>query len=269
MKKAPHKFSEKFISILIEQNFTELRGIFSYLPKASIYGEPGLIWIDSQINYPGWNTVFWTRLTSLKALEKIYKIKKYFSEKMLPFVWWIGPSTQPENLENLLLENGFVHTEDSPGMAFELVNNDVELEKIDNFKIKQIKQIPELYDFVKIIKESYELPALCDDALITLFSELNIKGHSPFSHYLGYYQEKPVATASLFRAAGVGGIHFIATLSEYRGRGFGRAMTIFAMQQAKLMGYSLAVLRASQMGETIYKNIGFKEYCRLNKFSIS
>lgn len=269
MKKMSPKtleISDQFISLLIEQNCTELRGLFSQIRGARLFGEPGLLWVDSGISYSPWNSVIWSRLAPRQARSKLREIKVHFQERKVPFCWWTGPSTLPKNLKNMLLENGFNHSEDSPGMAIGLSGNNIKFQQSNELKINPVRRMEELKELVKIIKICYQMPEESEIPLLNLFEDLGLTGDVPLFHYLGFYREKPVAVASLFPTAGVGGIHFVGTLPEFRGRGFGREITLFAMRQAQLAGFSWAVLRASKMGESIYRRIGFKKYCNLSMF---
>ena len=72
-----------------------------------------------------------------------------------------------------------------------------------------------------------------------------------------------VTTLMLFINNGIPGIHLVGTLDEFRGKGYGTSITLKAMKDLKDAGFVKAVLQASQMGENIYKKIGFKKYSEL------
>jgi GNAT superfamily N-acetyltransferase len=63
--------------------------------------------------------------------------------------------------------------------------------------------------------------------------------------------------------AGTAGIYFVMTIPEARRQGIGAAITLKALQEARELGFQTGVLGASSMGHSVYKSIGFKEYCRI------
>ena len=58
----------------------------------------------------------------------------------------------------------------------------------------------------------------------------------------------------------------LATVPEVRRQGIGAAVGLAALRDARTMGYRIAVLGASPMGECLYRRLGFQEYCRMNNY---
>ncbi len=75
---------------------------------------------------------------------------------------------------------------------------------------------------------------------------------------VGYVDGQPVATAQLVVTDGVAGLYYVATLEEYRRRGFGEAMSWWALNEGAAAACNMASLQASPMGLPVYERIGFK-----------
>jgi ribosomal protein S18 acetylase RimI-like enzyme len=79
------------------------------------------------------------------------------------------------------------------------------------------------------------------------------------SIYLAEADEQPVSTAIAWLGDGGVGIFNVATPSEFRGRGFGRAVTSRAVHAGFADGADLAWLQASPLGEQVYRAMGFRQ----------
>ena len=82
-------------------------------------------------------------------------------------------------------------------------------------------------------------------------------------HFLGRLDGRPVASATLVLGGGVAGIYNMMTVPDAQRRGIGSLMTVGPLEVARARGYRLGVLQSSQMGERLYRRLGFEEYCRI------
>ncbi len=78
------------------------------------------------------------------------------------------------------------------------------------------------------------------------------------TYYLGICASKPVATAILYESENVAGIYGVSTIPEFRGRGFGAAMTAFAVMDGFQRECDLSSLQAGPMGFPVYLKMGFR-----------
>ena len=75
--------------------------------------------------------------------------------------------------------------------------------------------------------------------------------------YAGRVDGVVVATSVLVATSGVGGIYWVATLEEQRGRGYGEALTWAAVSGGHAAGCRVASLQASKLGRPVYARMGF------------
>lgn len=84
-------------------------------------------------------------------------------------------------------------------------------------------------------------PALLDDPAVTVC--------------LGRVDGVPVTTAMSYESDGYIGVYAVATIPEYRGRGYGEAITWAGIARRPDLP---ATLQASPMGRPVYKRMGFE-----------
>src|SRR5262249_51523314 len=80
---------------------------------------------------------------------------------------------------------------------------------------------------------------------------------SPLWLYVGYQGDRPVAAAELTVGGGVVGLYGISTLARDRRRGYGSAITLRPLLDARTAGYRAAVLQAAPDVIGVYARLGF------------
>lgn len=78
------------------------------------------------------------------------------------------------------------------------------------------------------------------------------------THYAGFIDGLPVATAMRFTSHRIAGIFNVSTIPEYRRRGIGAAITWRAALDGLAEGCIASFLQASEMGEPVYKRMGYR-----------
>ena len=85
-------------------------------------------------------------------------------------------------------------------------------------------------------------------------------------NYMGFENGRLVAVSTLLISGGVAGIYNVGTLPAARHRGFGRAITMTPLLDARDLGYRVGVLQSSNMGFGLYSKLGFREYCKFGRY---
>jgi GNAT superfamily N-acetyltransferase len=209
--------------------------------------------------------VWYTNLTEENITENIENVSSYFKEQGQPFLWMVNPTTKPETLASYLKTRGFKEMPGTPGMYVDLEKLVDDRPNPKNFMVEEVRE-EDLDRYFEVYCEGYPMPV--ELGKIFCNSRKN-HGYRPdvTRHCLGFLDGKPVATAQVFFAAGVAGLYGVTVLPEARGRGIGTEMSVYPLMIARSMGYSYAILDATQQGYGIYKRLGFRELFRPTMFN--
>jgi GNAT superfamily N-acetyltransferase len=229
-----------------------------------LYNGSDCTWFSTAIPSPLYNGVLRTQFASDSINASIDQTLNHFAQNQLPLVWWTTPLTQPATLETSLEAQGLTKIMELPGMAIDLHTFSA-APSSEHLDILTVQDAETLKHWVDVAMVGFDTPAELFDPLFAVESELGM-GTTPYRRYLGMWQGRPAAISALYLDAGVAGIYFVATVPQARRQGIGMAVTQAALQDARNLGYRLAILQASPMGAPVYARIGFQEYCKLGLY---
>ncbi|WP_425448926.1 GNAT family N-acetyltransferase [Dethiothermospora halolimnae] len=211
--------------------------------------EEDINWIVK--NNSSWpNYIFNTNFEKNNISSRIGDMKGKIKSNKAPNYWVVAPNSKTENLEKHLQKEGFnaVTSWSCMGANYKDIKKD--FDKPNDLIIETVSSREKLEDWSKVIGD-------CDvDGLDRLSYNEKVK------FYIGYINEKIVGYSMMVLSNEVAGLYMIGVLPDYRNQGIGKAMTIKPILDAKNMGYTTSVLQATETGERIYRQIGFKEYSR-------
>ncbi len=256
--------SETALTRAIEESLAAYQvSLAQQLPGGEVYDNPDFLWVTTGVPIDFYNGVFRCHLDPLRIDAQITEMMEEFRRRQLPMYWQVGPSSQPADLQHRLLAHGFLHEEDEPGMALDLLAMNEDFSAPAGLDIRLVEDLSALNEWFAVWL--FGAP----DA-IPLFqrihAQLGFGPDLPWRYYLGYVEGKPVATVLLVFGAGVAAVHWVVTLPEMRHQGIGTAMTLAALREARTIGYRIAILTASPYGEGIYRRIGFRAYGTISKY---
>jgi GNAT superfamily N-acetyltransferase len=243
----------------IESNIYPFFQSFDQWPRAEIHDEAEILWTITDVPFPLLNCVMRARIPPEKIDTTIEAVIARGKIHGVPLLWLTGPESQPEDLGMHLQKHGFTG-EDSAGMAIDLAQLKEDLPKLQGFTCQQVTDTATLQVWGQVFGAAYgveesSVEALCDLTLCTGLDKMRC--------YLGWLNGKAVAISSLFLGAGAAGIYNVATLPEARRQGIGALITALPLREARAEGYKAGVLQASEMGEPVYRSLGFREYCKI------
>ena len=195
------------------------------------------------------------------ADARIDDVVAWFDRRGVPFVWRLGPSDEPSDLQARLLAKGFtLDPDEMPGMAAPLTGLP-EVELPANAAIELVRDKTAFREWLDVLVAGFGMPSQIGDAYMA-FATLGFGDDLPVRSLLLRVGDRAVATALGVLAGGGIVIVNVTTIPEERGRGLGRAVTLAAMRIGAAAGAKIAVLQSTEMGHGIYRRLGFEDFGR-------
>jgi ribosomal protein S18 acetylase RimI-like enzyme len=190
-----------------------------------------------------------------------FSYKKNIAEKMrklmeeapanMAFSFWNHSFNRVKELEPILIDLGFQSTGFFPAMRW----------PVKRVEVTPLEIHPaDISTFRRIIAISFGLPEGVVEGWIHLLQ------NGEHESYLAYLNGNPVGTGTLFIGNQVGVILNIATLSQFRKRGVGRAMMLYLMNRAHTLRLKELILQSAPTAKKLYENLGFKTECDIEVF---
>lgn len=187
----------------------------------------------------------------------------FFKDRGLPYAWYDLRDAHSASLNDHLLECGAIFCAEMPGMAVPLCDIEQDLEPVPDLEII-VAGDSEMPMWNEITADVYDVA----ESVQADYSRFMIRVNQipEMKCYVGLLNDVPVATAMMLYSPNAAGIYSVAALPEARNKGIGAAITRRTMLDARSDGYPMAVLEASQMGCSVYRRLGFQEYCKVGLY---
>jgi ribosomal protein S18 acetylase RimI-like enzyme len=250
----------------IEGNLCAFPPLWRHWPAAEIHDGPELLWSLTSFRFPLFNSILRARLAPADADAAIAAVIARGRSKDVPLVWWTGPATTPADLGERLVAAGFTHAGEAPGMAADLFDLPGDLQAPSGLEVRQVAEAETLRHWCIAMAAGYEMPPAFGDIYYDCLISLGLEPQAPAHHYLGLLDGEPVASATLFLAAGVAGVYDVATVPAARRKGIGAALTVRPLRDAAAAGYRVGILHSSATGFSLYRRLGFREYCSIGQY---
>lgn len=190
-------------------------------------------------------------------------VEAFRRDGVASFTWWLSPDVDRRPWARLLARHGFRHESGPPGMGMDV--DELRALEAGALRIRRVSAEDDLSTWGSTFVRGYGLRGELAGPFAALLA--GVGPDLPYRHYLGWLDGEPVATSTLFLAAGAAGIYNVGTVPEARGRGVGTAMTVAPLREARAMGYRAGVLQTSDLGASVYRRIGFRALGRVDHFS--
>jgi GNAT superfamily N-acetyltransferase len=177
--------------------------------------------------------------------------------------WTRGPADAP--LAERLAIEGWLALGDMPIMAIE---RDIAPLR-SSLELREVRSAADLSHFIEVLQDAYHELHLPPPVTAKLFCNLadgREAAEDGADLVVAYDGTAPVAAAMALTRDEVGGLYWVGTRPEARGRGGATAVTVWATRRAFARGARCVTLQASQAGEPVYLRLGYREVARYGRY---
>jgi hypothetical protein len=161
-----------------------------------LHDEAGLRWFHTGLPDPHLNPVLATRLAPDGADAVIDRMVAELTDRGAPFMWWVTPSSSPDDLAARLVSRGFVADEPWPGMTVE-ADAMREPPPVSGLAIRRVTNDVELETYVRIFAPILSPSSAFTALLAEASRRIGYAEDAPEVHFVGLLEGAPVSTASL------------------------------------------------------------------------
>lgn len=237
---------------MMQENMVAYFRLFAGLPGITAVDED-VFWLVSARGEPG-SQVLRALLPDDAVEERIDAILGQIGRHTDRVDWMVFPACRPADLGARLAARGMPG---GPGGTWMLAGLPVPPDLVptpEGFRVEQVRDLPALDAW-------RDTSAAGFGADVQIHAEAYARhgfGPEAFSlHYIGYLHDTPVTSATLLLAGGIAGLWDISTPPALRRRGYGGAITLALLDEARRRGYTQAWVWSSPMGRPVYERAGF------------
>jgi GNAT superfamily N-acetyltransferase len=250
-------FSPTALTDAVELNIQELGTLWGHALGADFHHEPEATWFVS--GGPNWthNWVTKTMFIADTPQERIDTILTRLSAYKLPMFWPVDSSSSSDFTKKIK-EYGW-RGGGKAIWARDLHSLGERSTLPEGVTVELVKDGESLAEWMRVFVAGYgglpgDLYKLAAEAL----AQRGFANPPGVYYYLGRLNGEPVTTTLLFLGGGVAGIYCTATLPHARRHGVASAVVRESLFGARTMGYHIAALQATEMGEPVYRDLGFE-----------
>jgi ribosomal protein S18 acetylase RimI-like enzyme len=136
----------------------------------------------------------------------------------------------------------------------------------DDFAVAPVRSAAEFADVIAVL-EPLGMRGIFASAFERIGARDGWSVSVPAQHFVGRAADaRPVACATLCTAGDAAGIYAVAVAEDARRRGYGRAISLAALQAGADRGHRFGVLQSSMAGFGVYRGIGLSLVSRLQAY---
>lgn len=243
---------------IVKNNLSSFwQNCFSTNANFQICDKDNIFHTVSDIDDPLMNAVLSSNLKANEIESMVNDIQSYYDSKNLSFCWWVDSSTDDPNLVKQLGKNKFTLFGNVSGMVKNIGSTLATQPSSHDIEIIELTNSHDLREWLTPIKVGFAMSDISAEKYLNIFEKLSVTSNPP-AHFLAKYQDKVIASSTLFFGENAG-IYNCATLPEHRGKGALSLLTTKMLEKAKERGYKQVTLQASPMSISVFRKHGFQD----------
>ena len=197
------------------------------------------------------------RLNEETAQKEIQALKADIRARKFPDRWLVTPDATPENIVDLLEQNGFRNLAaeaPEPEAAMLLLKNDFRPFSSDSVNVtcRQVRSREDFQTWIQIVNAELNGWNMLDADHYYSWIE-----QGDLSVYLGELDGVPVSTAATIQTGDTGSLEFVSTRKGYRRRKAASAVCSEAVRRLLENGVRTVTLSACGSSRSLYESLGF------------
>jgi GNAT superfamily N-acetyltransferase len=235
-------------------------------PSTVVHDDADLLWFNTEGSNAWLNGASWCKLGP-DADARIAAVGQAARSVGTKAQWITSPSCGPGDLERRLESAGW-EPEVEPAM---FVATDAKFPaQPHDLLVGQVSTDSEVRDWTDLFDSSFGIdpPRGEEHPWLQPWRRLTLGPESPCRLFLGRVDGIAVSCSLAFLNQDSVGLYGIGTPPEYRGHGYGSALTVAGINWGASNGATVAVLQASTMGEPVYRSLGFRSVFEMTAWSL-
>ena len=155
---------------------------------------------------------------------------------------------------------GLLQMGDMPGMVLDQRLPDAPL--APGVTLRTVETEADVTEFARVNGEAYATYGMPADCTPAMLNRLDVLRAPHIVSVLAETGGKAAAAAMIILSHGIGGVYWVGTTPDARGKGLAELVTRRVSNIAFDLGARMVVLQASPMGEPIYRRMGYHEVTR-------
>jgi ribosomal protein S18 acetylase RimI-like enzyme len=248
----------------VEENLRQsFRVLAESRPGADIAELTGVSIASIGVSFQMFNAAFLSQPVAAQAeLEtRLAAIRSFFEEQERAWSFWccedwVAPELR-RRLSRICECYGLRLSSELAGMMADRIQPPGP--RLPALDIRRVASERTLEDFRGVGSTCFHVP-------ISWFSEVfdqSVTAGRNFVCWVGYRDGEPIATAATVACNGAAGVYNVATIPNHRERGYGEAITRYAIDAAmREHKVERAILQATSQGLSLYQRMGFETVTR-------